>query len=122
MTLAMREQEMYEQGVETGRVMGLMSELRKFNVPDEHIYQAIQKQCNLSQEEVEYYMGTGVVHAYNILWLHDPEKMKKGLEVGMTSLWSSLKDFNLDYDIIQKIQKEYNLSEEEVIRYIKMYA
>ena len=120
MTLEMRDQENIELGREIGRVMGMLSLLRESNVPDDNIYRMIQKKYDLSIEEVEHYMGMGVVHMYEMLWLHDPEKMKNGLEIGMLSLWSSLSDLNLDRDIIQKIQEEYNLSQEEVERYMKM--
>lgn len=120
MTLEMRDQENIELGREIGRVMGMLSLLRESNVPDDNIYRMIQKKYNLSIEEVEHYMGMGVVHMYEMLWLHDPEKMKNGLEIGMLSLWSSLSDLNLDRDIIQKIQEEYNLSQEEVEHYMKM--
>lgn len=120
MTLEMRDQENIELGREIGRVMGMLSLLRESNVPDDNIYRMIQKKYDLSIEEVEHYMGMGVVHMYEMLWLHDPEKMKNGLEIGMLSLWSSLSDLNLDRDIIQKIQKKYTLSQEEVERYMKM--
>ena len=120
MTLEMRDQENIELGREIGRVMGMLSLLRESNVPDDNIYRMIQKKYDLSIEEVEHYMGVGVVHMYEMLWLHDPEKMKNGLEIGMLSLWSSLSDLNLDRDIIQKIQKKYTLSQEEVERYMKM--
>lgn len=120
MTLEMRDQENIELGREIGRVMGMLSLLRESNVPDDNIYRMIQKKYDLSIEEVEHYMGMGVVHMYEMLWLHDPEKMKNGLEIGMLSLWSSLSDLNLDRDIIQKIQEEYNLSQEEVEHYMKM--
>lgn len=120
MTLEMRDQENIELGREIGRVMGMLSLLRESNVSDDNIYRMIQKKYDLSIEEVEHYMGMGVVHMYEMLWLHDPEKMKNGLEIGMLSLWSSLSDLNLDRDIIQKIQEEYNLSQEEVEHYMKM--
>jgi len=119
MTLEMRDQENQEIGREIGRVMGMVSLLREFDIPDADIFQKIQEKYNLSHEEIEHYMGMGVKNTYQILWLHDPEKMKEGLEVGFSNMWSSLRDFNLDQTILQKIQEKYNLSHEEVEYYMQ---
>lgn len=43
MTLEMCDQENIELGREIGRVMGMLSLLREFNIPDDNIYRMIQK-------------------------------------------------------------------------------
>ncbi len=55
MTLLMRDQENREIGLETG-ILGMVSALRDFNIPDHDILQKIQEKYNLSQEEAEHYM------------------------------------------------------------------
>ena len=59
MTLLMREQEKYEDGKEKGieiGILGMVSSLRDFNIPDYDILQKIQEKYNLSIEEAERYM------------------------------------------------------------------
>ena len=55
MTLLMRDQENIEKGMEIG-ILGMVSSLRDFNIPDHDILQKIQEKYNLSQEEAERYL------------------------------------------------------------------
>lgn len=49
--------------------------------------------------------------------------MEKGMEIGISGMVSSLRDFNIpDDDILQKIQEKYSLSLEDAERYMKMNA
>ena len=57
MTLAMLKQENYENGRKEG-ILGTVSSLRDFNIPDFDILQKIQEKYNLSMEEAECYMQT----------------------------------------------------------------
>lgn len=59
MTLLMRDQENREIGREEG-ILGTVSSLRYFHIPDNDILLRIQEEYNLSQEEAERYMQTGV--------------------------------------------------------------
>ena len=59
MTLLMRDQENIEKGMEIG-ILGMVSSLRYFNIPDHDILLRIQEEYNLSQEEAERYMKTSV--------------------------------------------------------------
>ena len=67
MTLLMRNQENRDIGREEGReegigigILGMVSSLRYFNIPDHDILLRIQEEYNLSQEEAERYMKTSV--------------------------------------------------------------
>ena len=63
MTLLMRDQENRDIGREEGReegILGTVSSLRDFNIPDHDILLKIQEKYDLSQEEAERYMKTGV--------------------------------------------------------------
>jgi hypothetical protein len=51
----MRDQENIEKGMEIG-ILGMVSSLRDFNIPDHDILQKIQEKYNLSQEEAERYL------------------------------------------------------------------
>lgn len=57
MTLEMRDQENFENGREKG-ILGAVSSLRYFNIPDHDILLRIQEEYDLSQEEAERYMKT----------------------------------------------------------------
>ena len=49
--------------------------------------------------------------------------MEKGMEIGISGMVSSLRDFNIpDDDILQKIQEKYSLSLEDAEHYMKMNA
>ena len=55
MTLLMRDQQNIEKGIEIG-ILGMVSSLRDFHIPDIDILQKIQEKYGLSQEEAERYM------------------------------------------------------------------
>lgn len=55
MTLEMRDQENFENGREKG-ILGAVSSLRYFNIPDHDILLKIQEEYDLSQEDAERYM------------------------------------------------------------------
>ncbi|MCI8301109.1 MAG: Rpn family recombination-promoting nuclease/putative transposase [Lachnospiraceae bacterium] len=55
MTLLMRDRENRKIGMEVG-ILGTVSSLRDFNIPDDEIFQKIQEKYNLSPEEAEHYM------------------------------------------------------------------
>ena len=59
MTLEMRDQENRdigrEEGIEIG-ILGMVSSLRDFNIPDHDILLKIQEKYGLSQEEAERYV------------------------------------------------------------------
>ena len=55
MTLLMRDQENREIGREEG-ILGTVSSLRDFNIPDHDILLKIQEKYGLSQEEAERYI------------------------------------------------------------------
>ena len=57
MTLLMRDRENRKIGMEVG-ILGTVSSLRDFNIPDAEIFQKIQEKYNLSPEEAERYMKT----------------------------------------------------------------
>ena len=57
MTLLMRDRENREIGMEVG-ILGTVSSLRDFNIPDAEIFRKIQEKYNLSLEEAERYMRT----------------------------------------------------------------
>ncbi len=57
MTLLMRDRENRKIGMEVG-ILGTISSLRDFNIPDIEIFQKIQEKYNLSSEEAERYMKT----------------------------------------------------------------
>ena len=57
MTLLMRDRENRKIGMEVG-ILGTISSLRDFNIPDIEIFQKIQEKYNLSPEEAERYMKT----------------------------------------------------------------
>ncbi len=57
MTLLMRYRENRKIGMEVG-ILGTISSLRDFNIPDIEIFQKIQEKYNLSPEEAERYMKT----------------------------------------------------------------
>lgn len=63
MTLLMRDQENIEMGMEIGKakgmeigILGMVSSLRDFNIPDDDILQKIQEKYRLSLEDAEHYM------------------------------------------------------------------
>lgn len=63
MTLLMRDQENIEIGREEGKaegmeigILGMVSSLRDFNIPDDEILQKIQEKYSLSLEDAERYM------------------------------------------------------------------
>ena len=70
-------------------------------------------------------------HEYMTLLMRDQENIEmgmeigkaKGMEIGISGMVSSLRDFNIpDDDILQKIQEKYNLSLEDAEHYMKMNA
>lgn len=51
------------------------------------------------------------------------EGKAEGMEIGISGMVSSLRDFNIpDDEILQKIQEKYSLSLEDAERYMKMNA
>jgi len=55
------------------------------------------------------------------LEMRDQENFEKGIEVGIIKMVSSLRYFNIpDHDILLRIQEEYDLSQEDAERYMKM--
>ena len=70
-------------------------------------------------------------HEYMTLLMRDQENIEmgmeigkaKGMEIGISGMVSSLRDFNIpDDDILQKIQEKYSLSLEDAEHYMKMNA
>ena len=59
MTLLMRDRENRKIGMEVG-ILGTVSSLRDFNIPDVEIFRKIQEKYNLSPEEAERYMKAQV--------------------------------------------------------------
>lgn len=59
MTLLMRDRENRKIGMEVG-ILGTVSSLRDFNIPDVEIFRKIQEKYNLSPEEAERYMKAEV--------------------------------------------------------------
>ena len=56
MTLLMRDQENIEKGIEKGKIYGMLSAYREFDMPDDIISKKLQEKFSLSEEEAEEYL------------------------------------------------------------------
>lgn len=124
----------------------IISDLKKINVSDDTIIVKIQDEFHFTNDDAEFYYEYAMKrkdftgksgetaqsakkdgerrHEYMTLEMIKQENRDigkaEGLEIGISGMVSSLRDFNIpDPDILQKIQEKYNLSQEEAERYMK---